>query len=290
MLFDNAVPKEHPEGLSGNVKVRAGEITDRTAIFDLIDREDIAVFHLASVVSAGAEQDFDLALRVNLEGHLNVLEALRRLGSRPRYVFSSSLAAYGGTHTPRQVNDATRQIPQTTYGMTKSVGELLVNDYTRKGFIDGRCGRLSAVIVRPGKPNKAASGFVSGVIREPLNGIDYVLPVDLDTRMPVVGYRSVVDSILALHELSGDSLGDDRALNLPNVSVTIGEMVASMKRVVAGRTLGQVTVNIDPFVESMVRGWPTHVGDERALQLGLPAADDLDDVIRAYIDDFMESE
>lgn len=286
VLFDNTIPEDLSGGLRGNVTVRAGEIADRAAVFDLIDSDDISVFHLASVVSAGAEQDFDLALQVNLDGHLNVLEALRRLKSRPRHVFSSSLAAYGGAHTPDQVSDATRQTPQTTYGMTKSVGELLVNDYTRKGFIDGRCGRLSAVIVRPGKPNKAASGFVSGVIREPLGGIDYTLPVDLDTRIPVVGYRSVVEGLLALHELSGDSLGDDRALNLPNVSVTIGEMVESMKRVAVGQKLGEVTVDVDPFVDAMVKGWPTHVGAERARQLGLPKADELDDVVRTYMDDY----
>ena len=288
VLFDNVVPNERPAGLSDHAVFTAGEISDRDAVFKLIDRDDIAVFHLASVVSAGGEQDFDLALKVNLDGHLNVLETLRRLNSCPRYVFSSSLAAYGGTRTPRMVDDPTRHIPQTTYGMTKSVGELLVNDYTRKGFIDGRSARLSAVIVRPGKPNKAASGFVSGVIREPLNGIDYVLPVGLDTRMPVVGYRSVVESILALYELSGESLGDDRALNLPNISVTIGEMVESMKRVASDRTLGEVTVEIDPFVESMVMSWPTHVGAGRALQLGLPKADDLDDVIRSYMDGYMD--
>ena len=287
VLFDNTVPKEHPKGLGANVEIRSGEITDRAAVFDLLDTSDISVFHLASVVSAGAEQDFELALKVNLDGHLNVLEALRQLDSRPRYVFSSSLAAYGGTQTPEQVTDTTRQIPQTTYGMTKSVGELLVNDYTRKGFIDGRCGRLSAVIVRPGKPNKAASGFVSGVLREPLSGIDYTLPVDLDTRIPVVGYPSVVESMLALHELDGNRLGDDRALNLPNVSVTIGEMVESMKRVAAGRKLGEISVEVDPFVDAMVKGWPTHVGAQRARQLGLPDADGLDDVIRTYMDDYL---
>ncbi len=289
LLFDNHVPPDLPHGLNERAKLQRGEITDREVVAALFDRSDVSVFHLASVVSAGAEQDFDLALQVNIDGHLNVLEALRRLESRPRYVFSSSLAAYGGAQSPRQVDDSTRQTPQTTYGMTKSVGELLVNDYTRKGFIDGRSGRLSAVIVRPGKPNKAASGFVSGVIREPLNGIDYVLPVNLNTRIPVVGYGSVVDSLIGLHELDGGALGDDRALNLPNVSVTIGEMIESMKRVATDVELGSIAVKIDPFVEAMVNGWPTHVGAERARQLGLPGAQNLDDVIRAYMDDYLSS-
>ena len=290
LLFDNQIPAERPQGLDERAKLQRGEVTDRDTVASLFDRNDISVFHLASVVSAGAEHDFDLALQVNIEGHLNVLDVLRQLDSRSRYVFSSSLAAYGGAQTPRQVDDSTRQIPQTTYGMTKSIGELLVNDYTRKGYIDGRCGRLSAVVVRPGKPNKAASGFVSGVIREPLNGIDYVLPVNPDTRIPVVGYGSVVDSLIALHELSGDALGDDRALNLPNVSVTIGEMIESMKRVATGIQLGSVSVEIDPFVDSMVSGWPTHVGAERARLLGLPDAQNLDEVIRTYIDDYVRTQ
>ena len=287
VLFDVAVPAERPKNLDARAKLVAGGITDRATVFALIDRPDVGVFHLASVVSAGAEQDFDLALKVNLDGHLHVLEALRRLDSRPRYVFSSSLAAYGGLTAPKRVGDVTRQTPQTTYGMTKSVGELLVNDYTRKEFIDGRSARLSTVIVRPGKPNKAASGFVSGVIREPLNGVDYVLPVDLDTIMPVVGCRTVIEGIVALYESDGRRLGDDRALNLPNISVTVGEMVDSLKRVAAGHKLGNIAVKVDGFVAAMVAGWPTHVAADRAASLGLPRDDGLDSIIRAYIEDYL---
>jgi nucleoside-diphosphate-sugar epimerase len=288
VLFDNQAPVERPKTLDSRAKFVTGEISDRDAVSKLIDRPDIGVFHLASMVSAGAEQDFDSAIRVNLEGHLNILEALRRLGSRPRYVFSSSIAAYGGASAPKKVDDATRQTPQTTYGMTKSVGELLVNDYTRKGFIDGRSARLSTVIVRPGKPNKAASSFVSGVFREPLNGIDYVLPVDLATTMPVVSYRTVVEGVISLYGADGLLLGDDRALNLPNISVSLGQMVESLRRVAATRKLGKISIKIDPFVAPIVASWPTHVGAERAVALGLPQDSSLDAIVRAYIADYVD--
>ena len=286
-LFDVVVPYSRPADLDSRAHFVAGEISDRDTVFKIIDQPDIAVFHLASIVSGGAEQDFDLALKVNLDGHLHVLEAMRRLGSNPRYVFPSSIATYGGAAVPKQVGDTTRHTPQTTYGMTKSVGELLVNDYTRKGFIDGRSARLSTVIVRPGKPNAAASSFVSAVIREPLNGVDYVLPVALDTAMPVVGYRTVVEGIIALYETDGAKLGDDRAVNLPNISVTVGEMIESLKRVAVGRTLGDISVKIDPFVAPIVAGWPTHVDAARAESLGLPKDTGLDPIVAAYMADYL---
>ncbi len=198
VLFDNRIPRDfgghrqaHPLGGGGHCQSVDGARR-------LIDRPDIAVFHLASVVSAGAEQDFELAMRVNLDGHRYLLDALTALGSRPRYVFTSSLAVYGGDGVLLEVDDHTRQIPQTTYGMTKAIGELLVNDYTRKGFIDGRCARLGFVIVRPGAPNRAASGFASGVLREPLNGEDCVCPVPFTTKVAATGYRTVIEGLLAL--------------------------------------------------------------------------------------------
>ncbi len=269
------------------VNVVHGDISDEATVKKLVDRPDLSVFHLASVVSGGAELDFDLALRVNLDGHRYLLEALRALKTRPRHVFASSIAAYGGPDLPQTVMESTRQVPQTTYGMTKSVGELLVNDYSRKGFIDGRCARLPAVIVRPGAPNKAASGFVSGVIREPLNGIDMALPVALETKMVVAGYRTVVDNLIELHELDGAKLDGDRAVNLPNHAVSLGAMVESLKRVAASRRLGAITVTPDPFVEKIVAGWPVGLDAGRAVALGLSPAADLDTIIGEYISDYL---
>lgn len=287
VLFDVVVPDQRPEGLDNRVKIVAGEIADEKAVARLIDRPDIGVYHLASVVSGGAEQDFNLALQVNLYGHLHLLEAIRKLGSRPRYLFSSSIAAYGGKAMPARVTDQTKQTPQTTYGMTKAVGELLVNDYTRKGFIDGRTAKLPGVIVRPGKPNKAASSFISAVIREPLNGVDYVLPVPATLRMPVAGYRAVVSDLEALFELDGAKLGDDRSVNLPNLDVTVADMIAALKRVAGDRKLGKIDEQPDDFVMSIVSGWPTQLGAERAESFGLPKDKSLDDVIRAYMEDYL---
>lgn len=286
VLFDT--PSTAPLPFSdARIKVVRGDISDRNAVTNLIDRPDLSVFHLASVVSGGAELDFDLAMRVNLEGHLHLLEALRALKARPRHVFASSIAVYGGARLPSPVTEATRQIPQTTYGMTKAVGELLVNDYSRKGFIDGRAARLPAVIVRPGAPNKAASSFVSGILREPLNGVDVALPVPLETSMVVAGYRSVVDNLIEIHELDGAKLGDDRTLNLPNRKVSLREMAESLERSSGGRALGKITVSPDPFVEKIVAGWPVGLDATRATALGLTEAGSLETVIGEYIADYL---
>ena len=201
----------------GNIVIRraVGDISVRETVRGLIDRDDISVFHLASVVSGAGEKDFDLAMRVNLDGGRYLLEALRARDCLQRIVFASAIAGFGGAGMPRRGGDTIKQAPQTTYGITKAVLELLINDYTRKGFLDGRSARLPTVIIRPGKPNLAASSFVSGVFREPLNGVDFNLPVPLDTVMPVLGYRAIVQNLIELHEVDGGRLSDDRAVGLP---------------------------------------------------------------------------
>lgn len=286
VLFDTPSNTSLPL-VDGRLKVVRGDISDRETVTHLIDRPDLSVFHLASVVSSGAELDFDLAMRVNLQGHLHLLEALRSQNSRPRHVFASSIAVYGGIDLPVRVTESTRQIPQTTYGMTKSVGELLVNDYSRKGFIDGRCARLPAVIVRPGAPNKAASGFASSIVREPLNGINVALPVNLGTTIVVAGYRSVVENLIELHDVDGTRIGDDRTISLPNHTVSLAEMIESLKRTAGGRPLGKVSVAPDPFVEKIVAAWPQVLDAARATALGLTQAANLDTIIREYIRDFL---
>jgi nucleoside-diphosphate-sugar epimerase len=286
VLFDMAAPDPLPMNLDGQVTVATGDISDKATVDSLIDRDDISVFHLASVVSGGGEKDFDMAIRVNLTGGLNVFEALRARASCPRLVFASSIAVFGGQHMPDVVGDQGKQTPQTTYGVTKAACELLVNDYTRKGFLDGRSARLPTVIIRPGKPNAAASSFASGVFREPLKGEDFVLPVSLDTVMPVLGYRNIVECILALHELAPDKLGDDRAVSLPSMDVTVADMVSALKRVAHNRKLGEITVKPDPFIEDIVSTWPSATDDKRAISLGLPKDRSVDDIVHHYIEDY----
>jgi D-erythronate 2-dehydrogenase len=286
-LFDVMVPEVRPKGVDERAKFVSGEISDTETVKRLFDRPDLSVFHLASVVSGGGEQDFDLAMRVNLDGNLQVLESARALGSKPRVVFASSIAVFGGKAMPKHVGDTTKQTPQTTYGMTKSIGELLINDYTRKGYIDGRSARLPTVIIRPGKPNKAASSFASGVFREPLNGVECVLPVGTEAVMPLAGYRTIVECFVRLHEADGAALGEDRAVSLPSLDVTVADMIAALKRAAGNRKLGAIRVEKDPVIEGIVATWPVGTTFERALALGLPKDPDLDSIVRAYIEDFL---
>ena len=289
LLFDAVAPAGPLPGLDERARVETGDISDRDLVFGLIDRDDISVFHLASVVSGGGELDFDLALRVNLVGGLNVFEAARARESTPRVVFASSVAVFGGSSMPKCVGDTTKQTPQTTYGATKAICELLINDYTRKGFIDGRSARLPTVVVRPGKPNLAASSFASGVIREPLNGETCVLPVKPETVMPILGYRNIVEGFVRLHEATPAGLGDDRAVNFPSLSVTVAEMMAGLRRVAGNRHLGEIVEQPDPRIEAIVATWPTELDSSRALALGLPVDTGIDPIIEAYIEDFVDA-
>jgi nucleoside-diphosphate-sugar epimerase len=286
VLLDAAVPERRPAGLDDRVSIVAGDVGDAALLGSLVDRDDCSVFHLASILSGGSEADFDLAMRVNLDGGRNVLEACRARGGPIRLVFSSTVAAFGGSAMPMRVSDATKLTPETTYGTTKVILELLVNDYTRKGFLDGRAARLPTVIVRPGAPNSAASSFASAVFREPLAGKPCVLPVGLETRMPVIGHRTVAASLIALHELPPDALGDDRCINLPGISVSAGEIVESVRRVGAGRALGPIEVAPDPVIERIVATWPLAVEAPRAAPLGFPQDESLDAIARAYLADF----
>ena len=288
LLFDQTVPEFRPDGLDNRVEFISGDISNRETVFNLINQKDISVFHLASVVSGGGEKDFDLAIRVNLHGALHIFEALRAQEGTPRLVFASSIAVFGGDTMPSIVSDNTKQTPQTTSGVTKSICELLINDYSRKGFFDGRTARLPTVIVRPGKPNAAASSFVSGVFREPLAGLDFVLPVAPETIMPVLGYRSIVDGIIALHEVPGDSLGTDRAIGLPSLTVTAQDMIDALNRTAGHRRLGKISVKPDPFIEAICAGWAQDAAFDRAIGLELPRESTLDEIVQYYIEDYLD--
>jgi nucleoside-diphosphate-sugar epimerase len=285
VLFDHLRPAE-PTGPPG-LRVVQGDIAQREQVSQLIDRDDVSVFHLASVVSGAGEQDFDLALRVNLKGGRNLLEACRARQGALRLVFASSVAVFGGSAMPAAVGDTTKQTPQTTYGTTKAILELLINDYSRKGFLDGRSARLPTIIIRPGRPNAAASSFASGLFREPLNGIDVTLPVAPETAMPVLGYRAAVENLIKLHELPGEALGDDRAVGLPSLPVTVADMLAALPRAAGPRRLGTITIEPEPFIERICAGWPRQTEDRRARALGLTSGSDLEQIISDYIEDYL---
>ena len=270
-----------------------GDISQRNVIDEAIgSSKNISIFHLASMVSGECEEHYDDALRVNLDGGRNVFEAARVAAGRSRVVFASSIASFGGAAMPTPVSDLGKQTPQTTYGMTKAMCELLINDHTRKGHFDGRSARLPTVIIRPGKPNAAASSWASGMFREPLNGETCELPVRRDQPHPMSGFRTVVDSFVALHEAPEDRLGDDRAYGLPAHQVTPAMAGKALSELAEEKnlTLGQIEDAFDPRIQAIVDTWPTAVDGYRAVALGLPEPPPLKKIVEQYLEAFAQVE
>lgn len=265
-----------------------GDIGDRATVFAATGSKFDVIFHLASMVSGECEERFDDAMRVNLDGGRNVFEAARAAEGRPRVVFASSVACYGGLDMSQMMSDFTKQLPQTTYGMTKAMCEMMVNDHTRKGHFDGRSVRLPTVIVRPGKPNAAASSWASGMFREPLNGEACNLPIRRDQPHPMTGYRTVIESFIALAEVDESKLGKDRAYVLPAHRVTpqIAEKVIVEVAAERGITLGPIVDSFDARIQGIVDNWPQQVDGARAVALGLPEPPSLRDIVSQYLDDF----
>jgi UDP-glucose 4-epimerase len=259
-----------------------GDIADPLFFDRVIDDQTLSIFHLAAVVSGQAEAEFDLGMRVNFDATRALFEACRARGQRPRVVFASSCAVYGGA-LPELVPEVHALSPQSSYGTQKAISELLLNDYTRRGFIDGRALRLPTISVRPGKPNAALSSFASGIIREPLNGEISVCPVPASTRVWLLSPATVIECLLAAHNVDGEALGSNRSLILPGLTVSVGEMIAALERV-AGRAVAErVRIEPDPRVESIVSTWPVALDASRALHLGFPTDRAFDDIIGRYM-------
>jgi nucleoside-diphosphate-sugar epimerase len=266
------------------------DVSDREAVFAALgEAGETSVFHLASMVSGGCETHYDDALRVNLDGARHLFEAVRRLPGRQRLVFASSIACYGGEGMEAVNTDRTKHTPQTTYGMTKAICELLLNDHARKGHFDARSVRLPTVIIRPGSPNAAASSWASGMFREPLAGQPCALPVRFQQQHPMTGYRTVVESFIALHEVPEERLGSDRAYVLPAHTVTPELAVAALKEVAARHSItpGPVVEAFDERIQGIVDNWPQQVDGSRALALGLPSPPPLTELIEQYLEDFV---
>jgi nucleoside-diphosphate-sugar epimerase len=266
------------------LKPTSGNITNPSQVENLIGSNIDGIFHLAAVVSAGAEADFDLGYKVNFEGTRNILEAARASGAKPKVMFASSIATYGGD-LPDMVTDETPVTPQTSYGVQKVIGEQLINDYSRKGYLDGRAMRLPTIVVRPGKPNKAASGFASGIIREPLNNTDMVCPVTPESRMAMMSPRRVIDAFVRLFDLPSDAFGHNRTLPLPGLSVSMAEACDALEQAAGNRHRGTISFDPDPEIQAIVDGWPKASFSERAANLGFKGDDNMVDIINAYIED-----
>ena len=266
------------------IVVLAGDIADAALLSRAIDSKTASVFHLAAVVSGQAERDFELGMRVNLDAARLVLDACRIAGSTPRVLFTSSVAVYGGK-LPHVVLDSTALNPQSSYGVQKAIGEMLLSDYSRKGFVDGRVARLPTISVRPGRPNQAASSFASGIIREPLNGEVAVCPVGGKTRLWLLSPRQAIENLIVVHDLAPGELGASRIVNLPGLSVSVDQMVAALRTVGGDTEADRITWTRDPGVERIVGSWPGAWDTSRAEALGLKADDSFEAIVRAYVED-----
>jgi nucleoside-diphosphate-sugar epimerase len=244
------------------------------------------VFHLAAIVSGEAEADFEKGYRINLDGTRRLFEAIRRVGHgyTPRVVFTSSIAVFGAPF-PEAIGDEFLSAPLTSYGTQKAIGELLLSDYSRRGFFDGIGLRLPTICVRPGKPNKAASGFFSGIIREPLAGEPAVLPVPRSVRHWFASPRAAVGFLLHGAQIASDKLGERRNLSMPGISATVGEQIEALRRVAGENAVRLIREQADPLVQRIVEGWPRNFDARRAMALGFKADASFDEIIRIHVED-----
>ena len=245
------------------------------------------IFHLAAVVSGEAEADFDKGYRVNLDGTRLLFEAIRKANYRPKLVFTSSIAVFGAPF-PEAIGDEFLHAPLTSYGTQKAISELLLSDYSRRGFFDGIGIRLPTICVRPGKPNKAASGFFSGIIREPLSGQEAVLPVPETVRHWFASPRAAIGFLLHAAALDTARLGARRNLSMPGVAATVGEQIAALRKVAGERAARLIRRAPDATIMRIVEGWPQNFDAQRALSLGFRADRSFEEIIRIHIEDELQ--
>ncbi len=287
MTLQDVVAPEQPPGASVPVRIVTGDFAEAGTAAPLVAERPDVIFHLAAIVSGEAEAEFDKGYRINLDGSRHLIDAIRAVGGgyRPRLVFTSSIAVFGAPF-PDKIGDEFFQTPLTSYGTQKAICELLIADYTRRGLLDGVGIRLPTICVRPGKPNKAASGFFSNIIREPLAGQEAVLPVSDDVRHWHASPRSAVGFLIHAATMDTGTLGARRNLSMPGLSVTVGEQIAALERVAGKGVIARIRREPDPVIVGIVSGWPRDFVTERALRLGFMTAEKtFDDIIRIHIED-----
>ena len=286
MTLVDIVQPAKPADAPFKVHAEAADLSAPGAAAMLIMPRPDVIFHLAAIVSGEAEANFEKGYRVNLDGTRNLFEAVRGFGDRfcPRIVFTSSIAVFGAPF-PEAIGDEFFTTPLTSYGTQKAIDELLLADYTRRGFMDGVGIRLPTICVRPGKPNKAASGFFSNIIREPLAGHEAVLPVDEGVRHWHASPRSAVNFLIHAATLDGRTVGPRRTLTMPGLSVTVGEQIEALRKVAGEAVVRRIRREPDPTIMRIVEGWPRNFDPQRAPALGFRAEPSFEEIIRIHIED-----
>ena len=278
----NLLDVAFPDRIKPDFNCLEGDVASPMVIEKALGTDTDSIYHLAAVVSGGAEADFDLGYRVNLDGTRALLEACRKLAAPPKFVFASSVAAFGGA-LPEVLDDSTTPAPQTSYGTQKVIGEYLVADFTRKGFIDGRSLRLPTIVVRPGKPNLAASSFASGIIREPVAGVECPCPVPDTTGVWILSPKRVVEAFMHAHDLTSSAWPTTRVVNLPGITLSVRQMIDAMGRVAGPETVSRVRFVPDDRIQKIVRTWPVRFRTNRANEMGFKADSDFESIVRDHI-------
>ncbi|MBN9040381.1 MAG: NAD-dependent epimerase [Rhizobiales bacterium 62-47] len=287
MTLQDVVAPQAPANTSIPVKIVTSDFANAGTAAPLVAERPDVIFHLAAIVSGEAEAEFDKGYRINLDGTRYLIDAIRVVGGgyKPRLVFTSSIAVFGAPF-PDKIGDEFFHTPLTSYGTQKAICELLIADYTRKGLLDGIGIRLPTICVRPGKPNKAASGFFSNIIREPLAGESAVLPVSEDVKHWHASPRSAVGFLIHAATMDTEAMGPRRNLSMPGLAATVGEQIAALERVAGKNVVARIRREPDPVIVGIVSGWPRDFVTDRALKLGFTTVEKtFDDIIRIHIED-----
>jgi D-erythronate 2-dehydrogenase len=275
-----------PAGAKYAFEAHTGDFAFPGAVDKLIKGRPDLILHLAAIVSGEAEADFDKGYRINLDGTRYLFDAIRLTGDgyKPRVIFTSSIAVFGSPF-PEKITDEFHLTPLTSYGTQKAIGELLLSDYTRRGFFDGIGIRLPTICVRPGTPNKAASGFFSNIIREPMAGKEAILPVDEDVMHWHASPRSAVGFLLHSATMDTSKIGTRRALSMPGLAATVGEQIAALEKVAGKKAVKLIRREPDAMIKSIVAGWPRNFDVKRAVELGFKAESSFEEIIRVHLED-----
>jgi len=282
VLFDKVLSQDFPD--DPRMECVKADFNDETAIRDVLQSPPDIIFHLAAIVSGEAEKNLELGMEVNLHATLQLLEICRELDQHPRLVFASSCAVFGGD-VSKKIVDETAPKPRSSYGTQKAIAELLINDYSRRGFVDGRSLRLPTIAIRPGKPNSATSSFVSSIIREPLNGVKASCPVPPETEVWIQSPKSVISNFIHAANIEENALGDDRTITIPGLTTSVQDMVDCLRSIAGQAIIDLIEWEPDEFLQSIVLTWPPRFSTDRADKLGFIRDGSVHEIINAFIEE-----